>query len=86
MTGDDVDPELVALDLIAQAEHDPLARTYLIATDEAVIAKVASARGAGRGRGPPEIVDAALRGRAASWCATSSRPRPSWTSSPPSTS
>ena len=43
MADDDVDPELVALDLIAQAEHDPLARTCLITTDEPVIAKVASA-------------------------------------------
>jgi histidinol dehydrogenase len=63
VTGDDVDPELVALDLIAQAEHDPMARTYLIATDEAVIAKVASAleeRIADAGR--REIVDAALQG------------------------
>jgi histidinol dehydrogenase len=42
VTDDDVDPELVALDLIAQAEHDPMARTFLITTDEAVIAKVAS--------------------------------------------
>ena len=61
VTDGDVDPELVALDLIAQAEHDPLARTYLITTDEAVIAKVGSAleqcvAEAGR----REIVDAAL--------------------------
>ncbi len=51
----------MALDLIAQAEHDPLARTYLITTDEAVIAKVGSAleqcvAEAGR----REIVDVAL--------------------------
>ena len=61
VTDGDVDPELVALDLIAQAEHDPLARTYLITTDEAVIAKVGSAleqciAEAGR----REIVDVAL--------------------------
>lgn len=61
VTDGDVDPELVALDLIAQAEHDPLARTYLITTDEPVIAKVGSAleqlvAEAGR----REIVDAAL--------------------------
>lgn len=57
----DVDPELVALDLIAQAEHDPLARTFLITTDEPMIAKVGAAleqlvMEAGR----REIVDAAL--------------------------
>ena len=48
VTDGDVDPELVALDLIAQAEHDPKARTYLITTDEPVIAKVGSAPRAGR--------------------------------------
>jgi histidinol dehydrogenase len=58
----EVDPELVALDLIAQAEHDPLARTFLITTDEPMIAKVGSAleqlvADAGR----REIVDEALR-------------------------
>jgi histidinol dehydrogenase len=36
----EVDPELVALDLIAQAEHDPLARTFLITTEEPLLAKV----------------------------------------------
>jgi histidinol dehydrogenase len=62
VTEGDVDPELVALDLIAQAEHDPLARTFLITTDEPVIAKVGAAleqcvADAGR----REIVDEALR-------------------------
>jgi histidinol dehydrogenase len=62
VTEGDVDPELIALDLIAQAEHDPLARTFLITTDEPVIAKVGAAleehvREAGR----REIVDEALR-------------------------
>jgi histidinol dehydrogenase len=58
----DVDPELVALDLIAQAEHDPLARTFLITTEEPLLAKVSDAlqqlvRDAGR----REIVDEALK-------------------------
>jgi histidinol dehydrogenase len=62
VTEGDVDPELVALDLIAQAEHDPRARTFLITTDEPVIAKVGAAleqlvAEAGR----REIVDEALR-------------------------
>src|SRR5262245_39062872 len=62
VTDDEVDPELVALDLIAQAEHDPMARTFLISTDEAMIAKVASSleqliADAGR----REIVDQALK-------------------------
>ena len=61
VTDGDVDPELVALDLIAQAEHDPLARTYLITTEEAVIAKVGSAlEQAVAEAGRREIVDAAL--------------------------
>jgi histidinol dehydrogenase len=58
----EVDPELVALDLIAQAEHDPLARTFLITTEEPLLAKVGDAlqqlvKDAGR----REIVDEALR-------------------------
>ena len=57
-----VDPELVALDLIAQAEHDPLARTFLITTEEPLLAKVSDTlqqlvKTAGR----REIVDEALR-------------------------
>jgi histidinol dehydrogenase len=39
----EVDPELVALDLIAQAEHDPQARTFLITSDEPLLAKVGDA-------------------------------------------
>jgi histidinol dehydrogenase len=63
VTDGDVDPELAALDLIAQAEHDPLARTYLITTEEAVIAKVGSAlEQAVAEAGRREIVDAALAG------------------------
>jgi histidinol dehydrogenase len=58
----EVDPELVALDLIAQAEHDPLARTFLITTDEPMIAKVgATLEQLLTGAGRREIVDEALR-------------------------
>jgi histidinol dehydrogenase len=58
----DVDPELIALDLIAQAEHDPRARTFLITPDEPLLGKVADAlqeHVATAGR--REIVDQALR-------------------------
>jgi histidinol dehydrogenase len=58
----DVDPELIALDLIAQAEHDPRARTFLITPDEPLLGKVADAlqeHVAMAGR--REIVDQALR-------------------------
>lgn len=34
------DPELVAIDLMAQAEHDPLATSYLVTTDEDLPSKV----------------------------------------------
>jgi len=39
----DVDPRTAALDLIAQAEHDPQARTYLLTPDHALLEKVAAA-------------------------------------------
>jgi histidinol dehydrogenase len=58
----EVDPELVALDLIAQAEHDPQARTFLITSDEPLLAKVGDALAqlvATAAR--REIVDEALR-------------------------
>jgi histidinol dehydrogenase len=58
----DVDPELIALDLIAQAEHDPRARTFLITPDEPLLGKVADAlqeHVATAGR--REIVDQALQ-------------------------
>ena len=38
-----VDPTLAALDLIAQAEHDPQARTFLITTEADVVEKVDAA-------------------------------------------
>jgi histidinol dehydrogenase len=58
----EVDPEFVALDLIAQAEHDPQARTFLITSDEPLLAKVGDALAqlvATAAR--REIVDEALR-------------------------
>jgi histidinol dehydrogenase len=39
----DIDPRTAALDLIAQAEHDPLARTYFLTPSEALIEKVSAA-------------------------------------------
>jgi histidinol dehydrogenase len=58
----DVDPRLAALDLIAQAEHDPEARTFFITPDPSLAEKVDAAVGqelehAGR----REIVDLAIR-------------------------
>ena len=38
-----VDPALAALDLIAQAEHDPEARTFLITTEADVVEKIGAA-------------------------------------------
>ena len=38
-----VDPRVVALDLIAQAEHDPEAATYLLTPDESLCEKVQAA-------------------------------------------
>lgn len=40
LADDTSDPELIAADLLAQAEHDPDARAILIATDRAMIAAV----------------------------------------------
>ncbi|HSL12119.1 MAG TPA: histidinol dehydrogenase [Actinomycetota bacterium] len=39
----DVDPRLAALDLVAQAEHDPEARTFFITTDPSLAEKVDAA-------------------------------------------
>jgi histidinol dehydrogenase len=39
----DVDPRMAALDLIAQAEHDPEARTFFLTPDPALLEKVAAA-------------------------------------------
>ena len=55
------DPEVLAVDLVAQAEHDPLARTWLVALDEdaarAALAAVAREVEASPRR---EIVEAAM--------------------------
>ena len=57
-----IDPVLAALDLIAQAEHDPQARTFLVTTDPGVVEKVAEALDDAVHRaGRREIVDEALR-------------------------
>lgn len=57
-----VDPVFVALDLIAQAEHDPEARTFLITSDPDVIDRVRVALDeALAAAGRHEIVDAALQ-------------------------
>jgi len=58
----DVDPRLAALDLLAQAEHDPEARTFFITPDASIAEKVDASVGqelelAGR----REIVDLAIR-------------------------
>jgi histidinol dehydrogenase len=58
---DTVDPSLAALDLIAQAEHDPQARTFLITTEPEVIERVGAAlEDALERAGRREIVDEAL--------------------------
>jgi histidinol dehydrogenase len=57
----DVDPRLAALDLIAQAEHDPEARTYFITTDESLAEAVEDALERELAQaGRREIVDQAL--------------------------
>ncbi len=58
----DIDPRMAALDLIAQAEHDPEARTFFLTPDPALLEKVIAAfeqelPQAGR----REIVEQALR-------------------------
>jgi histidinol dehydrogenase len=56
-----VDPAVAALDLIAQAEHDPEARTFLITAEPGVIHRVGAALDdALATAGRREIVDAAL--------------------------
>ena len=56
-----VDPSLAALDLIAQAEHDPEARTFLITTEADAAEKVGAALDeALQHAGRREIVDQAL--------------------------
>ena len=57
----DIDPGMAALDLIAQAEHDPEARTFFVTPSPLLIEKVGAAlTGALLGAGRRSIVDAAL--------------------------
>jgi histidinol dehydrogenase len=57
----DADPTLCAVDLIAQAEHDPDATTHFVTTDAALIDRVRNALGRELvGAGRREIVDVAL--------------------------
>jgi histidinol dehydrogenase len=56
-----VDPALAALDLIAQAEHDPQARTFLITTEPDVVERIGAAlEDALKRAGRRQIVDEAL--------------------------
>jgi histidinol dehydrogenase len=58
----EADPGLTALDLIAQAEHDPEARTFLITADEELAQRVGAALLEALPRsGRRDIVDAALK-------------------------
>jgi histidinol dehydrogenase len=58
----DVDADMAALDLIAQAEHDPEARTFLVSPDPDLVARISTALSdALEDAGRREIVDAALR-------------------------
>ncbi|MBA3763984.1 MAG: histidinol dehydrogenase [Actinobacteria bacterium] len=58
----DIDIDMAALDLIAQAEHDPQARTFFITPDPELASRVAKALDeALEDAGRRKIVDAALR-------------------------
>src|SRR5439155_646123 len=58
----DVDPRMAALDLIAQAEHDPEARTFFVTPDAALADKVDAALEQELAHvGRREIVDLAIR-------------------------
>jgi histidinol dehydrogenase len=58
----DIDIDMAALDLIAQAEHDPEARTFFVSPDPELIERVGEAlEEALEDAGRREIVDAALR-------------------------
>jgi histidinol dehydrogenase len=58
---DEADPRLMALDLIAQAEHDPEARTFLITASPELVETVAAALEAAlRKAGRREIIDVSL--------------------------
>ena len=61
VAGDDATPQLVALDLIAQAEHDPQARTFFVTTSPDLVERVSEALEEALPRtGRRGIVDAAL--------------------------
>ena len=61
VAGPDVDPDLAALDLIAQAEHDPEARTFFITTAPGLVERVGAAlQRALASAGRRAIVDVAL--------------------------
>jgi histidinol dehydrogenase len=58
----DIDLDMAALDLIAQAEHDPEARTFFVSADPDLIERVGkSLEEAFEDAGRKEIVEAALR-------------------------
>jgi histidinol dehydrogenase len=62
IAGPDADPELCAVDLVAQAEHDPEAVTHFVTTDPDLVERVAEALEAElRGAGRRAIVEAALK-------------------------
>ena len=58
------DPEVLAADLVAQAEHDPLAATSIVTTDEALLRAVDSALEADVARAARHDVVTASMGRA----------------------
>jgi histidinol dehydrogenase len=62
VAGPGVSPQLIALDLIAQAEHDPQARTFFVTTSEELVRNVDAALAEAVGdAGRSDIVAAALR-------------------------
>jgi histidinol dehydrogenase len=63
VAGSDADPRWVAIDLVAQAEHDPEALATLIATDPAFVERVEESLSAEVLKAARrEVVEAALRG------------------------
>ena len=62
VAGGDVDPRMAALDLVAQAEHDPEARTFFVTPDPDLARTVEEALKNELGRaGRRDVVDQALR-------------------------
>ncbi|MGZ8598880.1 MAG: histidinol dehydrogenase [Actinomycetota bacterium] len=63
VAGPDADPRWVAVDIVAQAEHDPDAVATLVATDEALLVRVEAALTAELLKAARrDVVEAALRG------------------------